>query len=139
MNGLLDWGGSNYPGETFLSAAPRSRPRAQRAGLGWGGGGRGGEDPGGGGDSSTSLPAPPRGALEAPPPLTPPAVLRLGLRTPLGGGMRGGRTRSPEHQTTARISARFQKGLGEERGLNQGSLCCRVVFYFPRKRVVSCT
>lgn len=46
MNGLLDWGGSNYPGETFLSAAPRSRPRAQRAGLGWGGGGRGGEDPG---------------------------------------------------------------------------------------------
>lgn len=31
MNGLLDWGGSNYPGETFLSPAPRSRQRAQRA------------------------------------------------------------------------------------------------------------
>lgn len=31
MNGLLDWGGSNYPGETFLSPAPSSRQRAQRA------------------------------------------------------------------------------------------------------------
>lgn len=41
MNGLLDWGGSNYPGETVLSPAPRSGGRAQGA--------RGGEDAGGGG------------------------------------------------------------------------------------------
>lgn len=61
MSGLLDWGGSNYPGETFLSPARRSRPGAPRARFGVEGGqGRGSAGP---------LPAPPRRARapEVPP------------------------------------------------------------------------
>ena len=46
MNGLLGWGGSDYPGEAFLSPAPRLPPSGQRAG---GGADAGGSEPRGAG------------------------------------------------------------------------------------------
>ena len=107
MNGLLDWGGSNYPGETFLSPAPRSSPRAQRA--------RAGEDAGGG-----------AGLRLVPPRPSPPRCVgasRLSLRKPSSAlatgrpGSGGGEgTWSPGHRTTARTSERFRTGLQRRKG-----------------------
>ena len=119
MNGLLDWGGSNYPGETFLSPAPRSSPRAQRA--------RAGEDAGGG-----------AGLRLVPPRPSPPRCVgasRLSLRKPSSAlatgrpGSGGAKARGAQ-DTEPQLEPLKGSGQGsrEERGQNQGPLCCpRVV------------
>lgn len=89
MDGLLGWGGSDYPGEASLSLAPRLPPSGQLA--------RAGADAGGGRGSARSLPFPPRRASEAPPSSRPASRPRpWPSDTP---GRRGRHTWSPGHHS----------------------------------------
>lgn len=69
MNGLLDWGGSNYPGETFLS----QHRGCLRSAEGWG------SETAGLGGGASARPLPSR-APEAPP-ASHPGKLSLALPT----------------------------------------------------------
>jgi hypothetical protein len=112
MNGLLGWGGSNYPGETFLSPAPRLPP-ADAEGLAW-------EEVAGR-----------RRSLRQAPPLLRPRLLLLTRPSKLSSALPQAppeKTRSPGRRPASRTFDSLQKGLWRKRGLRQGPKCCpRVV------------
>ena len=118
MNGLLGWGGSDYPREAFLSPAPRLPPSGQRAGVG--------ADAGGGRGSARSLPFPPGCAPEAPPASRP--ASRPRPRPPDTPGRGGRHTGAQDTKPQLEPLTGSRKGSGEEGGVGQGPLCCpRVV------------